>query len=137
MRPYSIDLRQRVAAAVDHDDGSLRRIAYRFRVRLSFVARLLRRRRQTGSLDPKPQGGGPPPALDHERLQRRRDRVRPQPDATLDGSRSHPESGCSVYKLDSGNPGNCRMNHSRKVRILNDSYSLLSIAEIPHQRLFV
>jgi transposase len=84
MRPYSTDLRQRVAAAVDHGEGSLRQIAHRFRVSLSFVARLLRRRRQTGSLEPQPHGGGHPPALDHEGLERLRDLVRQQPDATLD-----------------------------------------------------
>src|SRR5512135_2905265 len=63
MRPYSKDLRDRVAATIDEGAGSLRPIARRFRVSLSFVARLLRRRRQTGSLDPAPHGGGQPPAL--------------------------------------------------------------------------
>src|SRR5512135_1443030 len=66
MKPYSIDLRQRIAAAVDHGEGSFRQIARRFRVSLSFIARLLRRRRQTGTLEPKPHGGGHPPALDLE-----------------------------------------------------------------------
>src|SRR5512135_1860802 len=64
MKPYSMDLRQRIAAAVDHGDGSFRQIARRFRVSLSFIARLLRRRRQAGTLEPKPHGGGLPPALD-------------------------------------------------------------------------
>ena len=54
MRPYSKDLRDRVAATIDEGEGSLRQIAHRFLVSLSFVARLLRRRRQTGSLDPAP-----------------------------------------------------------------------------------
>ena len=74
MRPYSMDLRQRIAAAVDHGEGSLRQIARRFRVSLSFVARLLRRRRQTGALEPqapwrrtsarpRPRRAGTPPRL--------------------------------------------------------------------------
>ena len=39
MRPYSTDLRERVAAAVDDGEGSLRDIAATFRVSLSFVSR--------------------------------------------------------------------------------------------------
>jgi hypothetical protein len=41
MRPYSTDLRERVANSVDHKEGSLRQIARRFCVSLSFVVRLL------------------------------------------------------------------------------------------------
>ena len=41
MGPYSKDLRERVAAAVDHGEGSQREIARRFRVSLTFVFRLL------------------------------------------------------------------------------------------------
>ena len=63
MAPYSIDLRERVAAAVDHREGSQREIARRFRVSLSFIVRLLQRRRQADTLAPKPHGGGPRPAL--------------------------------------------------------------------------
>ena len=46
MRPYSIDLRERVAAAVDEDEGPQREIARLFRVSVSFVSRLLQRRRR-------------------------------------------------------------------------------------------
>src|SRR5512147_263800 len=82
MRPYSLDLRQRVAAALDAHEGSQARIAQRFRVSVSFITRLLRRRR-TGSLTPKPHGGGHPPALDRDAQDRLRQAVRDQPDATL------------------------------------------------------
>lgn len=57
MRPYSNDLRERVATAVDRRDGSLRQIACRFCVSLSFVVRLLQRRRDADTLEPKPHGG--------------------------------------------------------------------------------
>jgi transposase len=70
MRPSSMDLRARVAAAVDPHEGSIRRIARRFRVSTSFIVRLLQRRRATGTLDPKPHGGGPPPALGSDDQQR-------------------------------------------------------------------
>jgi transposase len=84
MRPYSMDLRKRVAAAVDHHDGSLRQIARAFRVSLFFIVRLLQRRRPAGTLAPKPHGGGPPPALGPDDRQRLTDLIREQPDATLD-----------------------------------------------------
>ena len=37
MRPYSMDLRERVAAAIDAGEGSQRQVAKRFRVSVSFV----------------------------------------------------------------------------------------------------
>ncbi|WP_020465596.1 transposase [Singulisphaera acidiphila] len=55
MTPYSQDLRQRILEAVRRGDGSLRQIARRSLVSVSFVTRLLRRHRSTGSLGPRPQ----------------------------------------------------------------------------------
>ena len=83
MRPYSLDLRIRVAAAVDEHEDSQAEIARRFDVSPSFITRLLRRRRQTGSVAPKPHGGGHPPALDRDGRKRLRQEVQHQPDATL------------------------------------------------------
>ncbi len=83
MRPYSLDLRIRVAAAVDEHEDSQAELARRFDVSPSFITRLLRRRRQTGSVAPKPHGGGHPPALDHDGQKCLRQEVRHQPDATL------------------------------------------------------
>ncbi|MGO8901428.1 MAG: hypothetical protein ACLQU5_24200 [Isosphaeraceae bacterium] len=71
MRPYSLDLRERVAAVVDHHEGSIRGIVRVFRVSTSFIVRLLQRRRVAGTLAPGPHGGGPPLAfgpVDLERL---------------------------------------------------------------------
>ncbi len=82
MRPSALDLRVRVAAAVDDHEDSQAEIAYRFGVSPSFITRLLRRRRQAGSLAPKPHGGGHPPALDRDGRERLRRAVREPPDAT-------------------------------------------------------
>src|SRR5512135_2885016 len=84
MRPYSLDLRARVAAAVDGHEGSQPEIVRRFRVSPSFITRLLRRRRQTGSLAPAPHGGGHPPALDQDGRKKLRQLVREQPDSTFE-----------------------------------------------------
>jgi transposase len=83
MRPYSMDLRERIVAAIDRGEHSLRQIAHLFSVHLSFLVRLLQRRRATGSVQPKPHGGGPPPQLDAAAVQRLLALVREQPDATL------------------------------------------------------
>jgi transposase len=84
MKPYSMDLRERAVAAVDRQEGSQRQIARRFGISLSTLSGWLRRRRQTGSIAPKPHGGGHPPALDPTHRQQLRELVRQQPDATLE-----------------------------------------------------
>ena len=58
MQPLSNDLRERIIAAVDDREGSRRQIAVRFCVDVSTITRLLQLRRQTGSLEPRPHGGG-------------------------------------------------------------------------------
>ena len=81
MTPYSQDLRQRILDTVQRGEGSLRQIARRFLVSISFVTRLLHRHRSTGSLQPKPHGGGNPAVLGPEDLERLRELVPQQPDA--------------------------------------------------------
>ena len=66
MRAYSIDLRERVVAACDARDGTREQIAARFSVSVAWIRRLLQRRRETGSIAPKPRGGGRAPAFDAE-----------------------------------------------------------------------
>jgi transposase len=98
-KPYSRDLRERVAAAVEHHEGSWRQIARRFRVSVSFITRLQRRHRQTGDLSPKPHGGGQPPALDEAACQRLRAAVHERPDATLQELRQRLRLSCSLTAL--------------------------------------
>jgi transposase len=84
MGPYSSDLRERVTDAVDQREGSLRQIAARFQIGLTTLTRWLQRRRQTGSLDPKPHGGGRCRAVDGPDAEHLQELVRKRPDATLD-----------------------------------------------------
>lgn len=99
MRPYSIDLRERIVAAVDDGEGSQRAIAATFRVRLSFVSRLLRRRRDAGTLAPEPHRGSPPPALGPDDQQRLDELIREQPDATLEQLRQRGGFRCSLTTI--------------------------------------
>ena len=99
MRPYSLDLRERIAAAIDHHEGSIRWIACLFRVSTSFIVRLLQRRRDAGTLAPEPHRGGPPPALGPADLERLAALVRQDPDATLAQLQERGGFSCSLKTL--------------------------------------
>ncbi len=99
MRPYSIDLRERVAAAVDEDEGPHAQIARLFRVSVSFVSRLLQRRRQKDTLAPEPHGGGPTPVLSPDDLRRLEDLVREHNDDTLDQLKQRGGFSCSLTTI--------------------------------------
>src|SRR3954452_20143113 len=96
MSPYSPDLRKRIIDTVERGEGSLRQIAQRFLVSLSFVTRLLRHYRTTGSLEPKPHGGGRQPALGPAQLKRLRALIEKKPDATLEELRQRLGVACST-----------------------------------------
>jgi transposase len=97
MEAYSIDLRERIAAACDEGTETRAEIAERFGVSTSFIRKLLQRRRTRGTIAPKPRAGGGRPSLDERDLQRVRQLVEQKPDATLtelcqrlrDGGGSH------------------------------------------------
>ncbi len=97
--PEVAELRERVAAAVDHGEGSQREIARRFRVSLSFIVRLLERRRDAGTLAPKPHGGGPNPALSPRDQQRLRELIEEQSDATLDQLKQQAGFTCTLTTI--------------------------------------
>jgi transposase len=99
MRPYSLDLRQRILDAVERGEGSLRELAAFFQVSLSFIVRLRRRQRDTGSLAPKPHAGGPQPLLDDHATRELLELVREQPDATLTELRDRLGVPCSIMTI--------------------------------------
>ena len=66
MKSLSIDLRERIVTAYEQGQGSYARIAERFHVGRATVERLLKRWRTTGSLHPKPHGGGQQPILSEQ-----------------------------------------------------------------------
>src|SRR5277367_2714353 len=99
MTAYSQDLRQRILDTVQRGEGSLRQIARRFLVSVSFITRLLRTHRSTGALEPKPHGGGNPAVLSPENLERLRELIRQQPDATLEECRQRLGLSCSLMTI--------------------------------------
>jgi len=99
MRAYSNDLRERIVAAVERGDYPLRQLALLFSVSLSFLVRLLQRKRRTGAVHPAPHAGGPTPKLDAAAQARLRALVRDQPDATLAELRDRLGVACSVMTV--------------------------------------
>jgi transposase len=83
MKPYSLDLRQKILRAYDRQRGSQRALAALFGVSHAFLEQLLRRRRTTGEIAPRPHAGGRRPRCDPAALTLIRQLVREQPDATL------------------------------------------------------
>jgi transposase len=83
MKAYSMDLRERVVAACDAGGATREQVADRFSVSVRWVRALLRRRRETGSIAPRPRGGGRAAAFDGAAEARLREAVRADDDATL------------------------------------------------------
>jgi transposase len=81
VKPYSIDLRERILA--DCDGGlTTSQVAAKFRVSPSWVRRLKQRRRETGQVAPAEYRHGPGPSWGSY-AQPLREAVAAQPDATL------------------------------------------------------
>ena len=80
-KPYSLDLRERVVAAVTAGD-SCRVVAQRFSVSVASVVKWAQRARATGSPAASPMGGHRPFVLAGERAWLRA-RLREKPDLTL------------------------------------------------------
>src|SRR5262249_57932256 len=53
----------------------------------------------TGSIEPRPHGGGTSPALGPEDRDRLRELIRQQPDATLEECRRHLGASCSLMTI--------------------------------------
>jgi transposase len=100
MRAYSTDLRQRVVAACDARDGTRAPIAARFSVSVWWIRKLLRRRRDSGSIAPRPHGGGRAPAFDAPAAARLRAAVRDDDDATPEELGRAAGVACSVPAVD-------------------------------------
>jgi transposase len=81
-RAYSMDWRKRVIEACDQGETSAQ-VARRFAVSLSFIDKLQQRRREHGTLEPKPHGGGHQPVLSFEHDKELCALLTAQPDTTL------------------------------------------------------
>lgn len=83
MKAYSLDLRDKILRACDQRFASQRAIATLFGVSLSFVEKLVRRRRTSGTIAPRPHAGGRRASCDEAAILLVRRLVANHPDATL------------------------------------------------------
>jgi len=83
MKAYSEDLRIRVLQAYLNQQGSMRQIAERFDVSLSFVLSLVKQYRQSGDIAPRSRGGGQKLRVDEEGLHVLSRLIEAHPHATL------------------------------------------------------
>ena len=83
MKAYSLDLRERVAAAADLPNATLWQVARQFAVSKSFVEKLRARQVATGSVAALPPGRGPSPRLTTSAHHTLNALVAAQSDATL------------------------------------------------------
>jgi transposase len=122
MGSYSMDLRERLAAAIDAGEGSERPIAKRFRVSVSFCTRLLQRRRDAGTLAPEPHGGGPRPVLGFPEQVRQAMRIAEHPDATLNQLKEWGGFACTLTTI-------CRTLRRSSGDAIPNSSELLTAAQ--------
>ncbi len=83
MKAYSADLRKKVLKAYQNGEGSMRKLAVRFEVSLTFVSGLIKNFRQNGHIRPKPHGGGQTSAINKDGCEFISGLIRRQPKLTL------------------------------------------------------
>jgi len=83
-KAYSLDLRQKIVEAYYEGGISQRKLAQQFGVATSFVQKLLKQSRETGSLAPKVRTAQTPTKLNEQQLEILRQLVAENNDATLE-----------------------------------------------------
>src|ERR671916_796644 len=83
MQPYSLEFRQRIIDTYAEGNTSQRKLAQRFRVALSFVQKILKQYRETGSIEPKQRLEQTPTKLNLAQLDILKNLVAANNDATL------------------------------------------------------
>lgn len=99
MKAYQHDLRASIIRALLLFHYSFREAARIFGVSKDFVRRLYHRYCTDKTVDPRPRGGGQPPALNDQQLEKLRKTIAEHPDATLSELRDLCGFTCSISAL--------------------------------------
>lgn len=83
MKTLSLDLRERILASYDKEEGTREEIAHRYRVSLGMVKKLLHQRRRTGQIGARHHYSGRKPIIQGEHRRRLRALLSKKPDLTL------------------------------------------------------
>ena len=84
MQALSIDLRERIVSAYENQEGSHSVLAKRFSVSKALVGKLVRQKRELGTLEPQVHRCGRKPAIQGKKLEELRKHLVEYPDATLE-----------------------------------------------------
>ena len=98
-RPISLDLRQRILASYDQNEGNREEIAQRFRVSLGMVKKLLQQRRQTGEIACRYDRCGRKPKIVAGHRQQLRALLSRKPDLTLEELRRATQLDCTIQAI--------------------------------------
>jgi transposase len=96
MRTLSLDLRERILASYDHDEGTREQVARRYRVSLGMVKKLLQQRRRTGDIAPGHRFSGRKPLIVASSQRDLRALLAHQPDMTLPELRQATGLNCTL-----------------------------------------
>lgn len=99
MRTISLDLRERILASYDSDEGTRQEVARRYRVSLGLIKKLLQQRRRTGEIGPRHRFSGRKPSIlpfHHGRMRKLLER---KPDMTLPELRAATTLKCTLLAI--------------------------------------
>src|SRR5580693_4504326 len=96
MRTLSLDLRERILASYDNDEGTRPEIAHRYRVSLGLVKKLLQQRRRTGDIAPRHRHSGRKPLIVPSHHRQLRTLLSRKPDMTLKELRAALQLNCTL-----------------------------------------
>ena len=96
MRTISLDLRERVLAAYDAEEGTREEVARRFRVSLGLVKKLLQQRRRIGDIRPQHHRSGSKPRIVAIHEHQLRTLLAKKPDLTLRELRAATGLACTL-----------------------------------------
>ena len=99
MRTTSLDLRERILAAYDNNEGTRVEIAHRFRVSLGLVKKLLQQRRHTSDIAPRHRFSGRKPMIVATHRSQLRALLARKNDLTLKEMRAAAGLKCSLQAI--------------------------------------
>jgi transposase len=99
MRTLSLDLRERILASYDNDEGTRQQIAERYKVSEGMVKKLLQQRRHTGDIRPRHRNSGRKPVIMSCHRQRMRKLLGKKPDMTLKELREQLRIDCTIQAI--------------------------------------
>jgi len=95
----SMDLRERILAAYDNEEGTRAEIADRFRVSLGMIKKLLQQRRHTGDITPRYRFCGRKPMIGVEHQRKMQELLARKNDLTLRELKAATGLNCSLQAI--------------------------------------